>query len=634
MKNQNSEPDFLQKFINFINYFPVRFFALGFFFSFIFLTQFKSIKFFEEQCLLSLFQFFQIPSFFTDGVIYLGGFYAPIDASAPLYSQILYLIFFPALAVSTKASIDMKIKIALWGIVCFFSMIGVQFVTDVVVFITGIGPYVSLSQINFMIAALVGAAVIEISLFSVLTLPKRTKFRPMIQRKGAAEYVYFVLFLVGTFIVMYFMVNLFRITTDSPVAAYVGLNITTLMAFRFYLAFFVAESKLPDWLQQFSSANQSSPNSISVIIPCYNEEKTIQRCIKSADIAASKFGGRTEIIVVNDGSTDRSKQFIEEAMKNLRYATGKFFNISNSGKGVALKIALTNASGEIILRLDADSMVDKNIIEPVMRHFRDPNVASVSGMIFPIEEKSFWQKAQILVGVSFLFYKRGQEVVNTILCQPGSFSVFKRDTLIKVGGWADDQFGEDAEITIRLTRCGYKNEFEQDARIISEAPETFKEFRTQRLRWNLGYYNARAKNMDFLKALTQPGAFIYLFSVISHGVGFALGLYWAYFIALILTNPSVLAFGTIDAITGLPIQLGIVEGFFFALHLVLYGYFLARFKKLHYIKYLPFLRAFNLIQSLILRPEALEIILNWSSKWKEHTRESYNQLRKDMMKNK
>jgi cellulose synthase/poly-beta-1,6-N-acetylglucosamine synthase-like glycosyltransferase len=349
-------------------------------------------------------------------------------------------------------------------------------------------------------------------------------------------------------------------------------------------------------------------------------------------MAASKFSGHTEIIVVNDGSTDKTKQYIEEAMNDLKYSTGKFYDIKNSGKGFALKLALSNATGEIVFRLDADSMVDKDAIDPVMRHFRDPAVASVSGMIFPIEERTFWQRAQVLVGCSFLFYKRGQEVVNSILCQPGSFSVFRKDALEKTGGWAAEQFGEDAEVTVRLNRSGYKNEFEQHARVVSEAPANFKEFRLQRLRWNLGYYHARAKNIDFLKGVKSPAGFVYIFSVMSHGVGFAAGLYWAYLAALIMVNPSYLSFDAITSLSGLPIQLGLVETFFFILHLFLYVYFLNKFKKLHYIKYLPFLRVLNLIQALIVKPEALEIILNWSSKWKKYTADSYHQLRRDMMR--
>jgi cellulose synthase/poly-beta-1,6-N-acetylglucosamine synthase-like glycosyltransferase len=267
-----------------------------------------------------------------------------------------------------------------------------------------------------------------------------------------------------------------------------------------------------------------------------------------------------------------------------------------------------------------------------MKHFRDPYVGSVSGMIFPLEEKSIWQKAMVMLGCLFIFYRRGQELVDSILVQPGAFSVFRKDALIKAGGWASNQFGEDGELTIRLGRLGYRNEFEQHAIVLSDAPKNFKELREQRLRWGIAYYHSRGRNLEVMKNFNAPRTIIYGLNLLSHGGGFAQSMFWPFLIASILVGISKPSVTDISILLGIPLKLVIIELIIFGLQYTLYIYFLSKFNKLHYVKYLPLMRFYDLILALFIKPEAMAILISWSSKWKELTKESNDVLRKMIKK--
>ena len=87
----------------------------------------------------------------------------------------------------------------------------------------------------------------------------------------------------------------------------------------------------------------------------------------------------------------------------------------------------------------------------------------MSGLPFPLEATTLLGKAQNVLFASYLYVKRAQEVFDSIIVQPGASTAFRKDALLKIGGWTHNQFGEDGEISSRMARFGYKSEFEQRA---------------------------------------------------------------------------------------------------------------------------------------------------------------------------
>jgi len=609
-------------------YFPVRFLIAAGFISGI-LLHLNFLEGFEEVILYDLFQFFKIPSTYVGGDLFIGSSFNPIPFIPPAHIHILFLVFFLSVAIVTRANFRIRLKFLYFGLLCFVSFLVVQFLMVVLLLSLGIPSEDGFFQSSIISSGIIAGLVIEASLLFTITLPKPSIVKSLVKRSYVDEYIYLALLLFVSGLLLYALFTVFDIKDDPITATYIAINISTILTFKYYLSYFIWEVKHPSWEKyrdnHSKTLKQKPP--VSFLLPAFNEEKRIGGLIESIDVAASNYDGKTEIILVNDGSTDKTEEICKEKIFNLKYSSGKLFTIPNSGKGFALHYGLERLSGEVIFRIDSDSVVDKNVIDPIMKHYEDPAIGSVSGMIFPIEEKSFWQKAMVYLGCLFVFYRRGQELIDSILVQPGAFSTFRKDALVKAGGWTADQFGEDGEVTIRLGRCGYKNSFEQHSVIYSEAPKDIPELREQRIRWGIAYYHSRGRNIRILKEKNGPRPIMIMFNLLSHGGGFAQALFWPFLIAAIFVDERFSLYNFI-VISGVPIKLFFIDLIMFSLQYIVYVYFLFRFKKAYLIKYLPFMRIYMLMLSLFFKPEAMEILLRWSSKWQQHTAESNKALRK------
>jgi cellulose synthase/poly-beta-1,6-N-acetylglucosamine synthase-like glycosyltransferase len=278
--------------------------------------------------------------------------------------------------------------------------------------------------------------------------------------------------------------------------------------------------------------------------------------------------------------------------------------------------------------IDADSIIHEDAIGTVMNHFKDPQVGSVGGLIFPIEPKSIWQKT---VSMMFIYYlsiiKRGQELYDSIIVQAGAYSVFRKTALVKVGGWVDDQFGEDGELTNRMARFGYRLELELRSIVYTDFPQTLTGLMNQRARWTVAFYHSRGKNLDLVRELNKPRSIIFLINLISNGIGFAHSLAWAYIAASLVTqNFSLYEMGSFLGITKIAVILVII----YLAEIIILTYYLHKYNKISYIKYFPAVRLVGFILSALVKPQALEVLLSWSCKWKEYNKGAFEALRKEV----
>jgi cellulose synthase/poly-beta-1,6-N-acetylglucosamine synthase-like glycosyltransferase len=436
---------------------------------------------------------------------------------------------------------------------------------------------------------------------------------------------------------------------DSPMSMYVHiylwLNLSSLINIGYWVANLVHDI-LPPWLRRSNAINTSqeqyddsppSQLSVSFLIPAYNEERFVGRLIESIDRAAGKYdSGKVEIILVNDGSTDNTEKIVADAMRNLKYARGKFFTIPNSGKGFALDYGLKQTSGDVIFRTDADSMIDENALIPMMGHFRDPQVGSVCGWVYPfVDGKGIWQKTQRLICAHGMYIRRAQEIFDSVLIQPGSSTAFRRDALSKVGGWIDNIFGEDGEIGNRIARYGYRCVYEPRSIVYSEFPETLMALLQQRARWGVAFYHSRGRNWRLAREVRAPRSLFFLWDLITHGARFARNFIWTFFGALIISStlglfqPGVLPFYSISDIPWIVIaKIASIHIALTILHLVLFSYQLRKVKQGHMLKYYIFLRLINTIITIVVRPIVINALFSWSLRWKKYDTESFRALRK------
>ncbi len=212
--------------------------------------------------------------------------------------------------------------------------------------------------------------------------------------------------------------------------------------------------------------------SVTVLIPAYNEEENIGRAINS--VLSSGYPD-VEVIVVDDGSTDRTGEIAREmGVKVVR--------TEHVGKAEALNRAIPHARGEIIIILDADTVIERGAIERIVEPLSDPDtVISVGKM-----------KAEgrgILAGFQRIEYAFVSELLHahTRNNKPlpfffGAFMAVKREFLEEVGGFPTDTPGEDFDLFIEAMERG-KKIAGTDARASTKVPETLPSLLEQRLRW-------------------------------------------------------------------------------------------------------------------------------------------------------
>lgn len=238
--------------------------------------------------------------------------------------------------------------------------------------------------------------------------------------------------------------------------------------------------------------NQSQ-SFVSVLVPAYNEEKTIEETIES--LLASDYSDFSdfEIIVINNNSTDKTVE------KVRRFTNGRvrLINEKKQGKFAALNRGIKNARGEILVMIDADTQVLPNTISELVYFFQDNQIGAVAGNIKvgninnPL---TAFQAIEYLAGLQL--DRRAYGVLGAIPVVPGALGAWRKKVVMAVGGYKNDTLTEDAELTIRIQKKGYKVVFNAEAVAYTEAPQTLQAFLHQRLRWTLGTLQVLFKYKD------------------------------------------------------------------------------------------------------------------------------------------
>lgn len=231
---------------------------------------------------------------------------------------------------------------------------------------------------------------------------------------------------------------------------------------------------------------------VSVIIPAWNEEVGILRTIKS--VLASSYTNY-EIVVVNDGSTDRSRELVDAYIAEVSQAKKKRpmrqFYIENGGKGRALNYGIKKSRGEIILTMDADSAMAPDALERLVEHFRDPEVSAVVGQVRVANIKgrmiSLMQQLEYLFG---FYYKRAHCMMGAEYIYGGACAAFRRKSTFEYFGMFDEKNKtEDIEMSMRTKFHGLKSIYAEDVVCYTEGAANYLGLINQRLRWKKGRFD-------------------------------------------------------------------------------------------------------------------------------------------------
>ena len=234
-----------------------------------------------------------------------------------------------------------------------------------------------------------------------------------------------------------------------------------------------------------SSSDRGARPSASILIAAHNEATCIVNTLESI---AHLEGVECEVIVASDGSTDGMNELLE-----LRHDI-TLLKLPKVGKASALNAALEIARHEIVVTLDADTGLEPHSVARLIEAFRGPEVQAAGGWVFVRNHVSSWLTLwQFLEYIRNLLWRNGLAHLGVLLQVSGAFGAFRRETLLRLGGFDPGSLTEDYEIIYRIHRDfrsrgeSYRILTRSDAIAYTEAPEGFRDFIAQRTRWFAGF---------------------------------------------------------------------------------------------------------------------------------------------------
>ena len=310
---------------------------------------------------------------------------------------------------------------------------------------------------------------------------------------------------------------------------FVGMNLTygvLLWLSMREIMTYMRRSRLQDHRRMLRS--EITP-SVSIVAPAYNEEATIVTSVRSLLKLAY---GNYEVIVINDGSRDgtlatlirefdlvRSKRVVRPHIptspvrgtyrsQHAAYPNLVIVDKENGGKSDALNVGINTSRADLVCCIDADSILEEDAILKVVQPFLgDDRVVAAGGIVRIVNgcEVSNGQVTKVRLPSlmlplyqvieylrAFLSGRMGWQALNGLLIISGAFGMFRRSTLVEVGGFDPTTVGEDMELVVRIHRTyrdrqqPYRIVFLPDPVCWTEVPESTRVLSRQRGRWQRG----------------------------------------------------------------------------------------------------------------------------------------------------
>jgi cellulose synthase/poly-beta-1,6-N-acetylglucosamine synthase-like glycosyltransferase len=243
------------------------------------------------------------------------------------------------------------------------------------------------------------------------------------------------------------------------------------------------------------------------LTPAYNEEQFIEGTIR-AFLNTSYPNRLKELVIVNDGSTDRTPEIAARYATRIvdastgrarpgrrrvtsRYPPITLINKKGGGKGkaYALNTGLPHVKGELVLITDGDIRIRRDIFEQSAKHFTDPEVGALVG--YASIEKTGRSPLEGFIDFEFFssqeLQRRGFNVMGVHFIIPGGMSVFRAGLIESMGGYPPDTLAEDTDLSFNIMmKSGRRVHYDTRVRVISNEPLKLRDLWNQRVRWARG----------------------------------------------------------------------------------------------------------------------------------------------------
>ena len=230
--------------------------------------------------------------------------------------------------------------------------------------------------------------------------------------------------------------------------------------------------------------------SVTLLVACKNEQYVLPTLMASL-LAVDYPPDRTQIVIVDDASSDRTGEILDEfATRENRLTVVHRPEGSTGGKSGALNDALAEATGEIIIVFDADHEPRPDCVSRLVRHFIDPAVAAVQGRC-EIGNASASPLAELVALdyiAGYFVNEYGRQSLYRLPAYGGANCAVRASSLHELGGWNPSSVTEDTDLTLRLILGGARVRYDLTAVDTEEGVVTLDRYCRQRYRWARGHH--------------------------------------------------------------------------------------------------------------------------------------------------
>lgn len=253
---------------------------------------------------------------------------------------------------------------------------------------------------------------------------------------------------------------------------------------------------------------------LSVIIPAYNEGPMAESAV--SHVAASDYPEELlEIICIDDGSTDDTWKYLQQAQARYPRLVKAIRFPANRGKKEALYAGFRRGRGEVFVTVDSDSLIEpqalRHLVSPLLQ---DAKMGAVAGNVRVFNRhQSLMGKMQGVRFVNLDYLRAAQSWYRTVICTPGSLSAYRREALLPVlSAWRRQTFlgapcrhSEDRALTNFILRSGYYTCYQRPAVVYTLVPETYGGVCKMYLRWERGNVRESFVQLGYLFSRYRGG---------------------------------------------------------------------------------------------------------------------------------
>jgi len=346
----------------------------------------------------------------------------------------------------------------------------VQIILAVTIFTFLIGSvYILLGKLSLIAMGVAGI----LTIYQFVEASRKTDSKSTKPRPSA-----FLLFLISSpfFVASLVIFEGIKIMEEEPFA----IILLWALMFTFWSSFLFVPMAIANKHREGILPSLRTFPKVSIIIPAYNEEKVIGQTIEA--LLETRYP-KKEIVLVDDGSSDNTLSIAMQYKDKI-----KVLHKENGGKASALNYGLHYSTGEIVVIVDADTIIGRHSITEIVKGFEtNEDIAAVAGNI-KVRNRLNWitkcQALEYITGIQII--RRAFDTYGSITIVPGALGAFRKTFLKESGAYTKDTIVEDFDQTIKILKSGLTTQGSSRAVAYTEAPSTVHDFVAQRKRWYRG----------------------------------------------------------------------------------------------------------------------------------------------------